>query len=153
MSTLLLRQYIDPGRGDRLVVGAIDLVAKRMVDSGWDVKARYVRSMWQTYKQSILSPELHHHDISRKKGSGRKQTITADELQEKVKQVRFSDRQTFRSLAQKINIPVSTLHRALKVGALQRTASSIKPHLTLRTWRKGLNTAIHLLITIITLLT
>lgn len=130
MSTLLLRQYIDPGRGDRLVVGAIDLVAKRMVDSGWDVKARYVRSMWQTYKQSILSPELHHHDISRKKGSGRKQTITADELQEKVKQVRFSDRQTFRSLAQKINIPVSTLHRALKVGALQRTASSIKPHLT-----------------------
>lgn len=60
---LLLREYINQRRG-RLVVGAFDEVAKQMVNSGWDVTARYIRSMWQTYKQSILSPELHHLDVS-----------------------------------------------------------------------------------------
>jgi hypothetical protein len=68
---VLLRQYINPWCGGQLVVGAFDQeVAKQMVDSGWDVTARYVRSTWQTNKQSILSPELHHHDVSQKKGSG-----------------------------------------------------------------------------------
>ncbi len=129
--TLLLCQYIDPRHGDWLVIGAFDQVAKRMIDNGWEkVKARYVKHMWQTYKKSILSPEFHHHDVSRKKGSGQKRMITAEELQQKVKQVRFSDWQTLPSLVSKINIPVSTLHRALKVEALRRVASSIKPHLT-----------------------
>ena len=69
------------------------------------------------------------HDVSRKKGGGRK-GINVEELQRKVKETPFSDRQTIRRLSLVIIVPKTTLHRSLKIGALQRAASSIKPHLT-----------------------
>jgi len=118
-------------RGDRLETGAFNKVAERMVKQGWvKVNPRTVQNLWQKYKQSILYPEVYVHDVSRKKGSGEKRSITTEELQAMVKEVPFSDRQDLRSLAIKVGIPKSTLHRALKYGALQRTTSSIKPHLT-----------------------
>ena len=131
MATMLLRSYIDPRCGDKLARGAFVEVAKRMQDAGWEkVKPRFVKHMWSKYKLSILYPEIHKHDVSRKEGSGGQRKISIAELHRRVKEVHFSDRQTLRSLASKIGVPAPTLHRALKLGALQKTASSIKPHLT-----------------------
>ena len=101
-----------------------------MVAAGWTkVTRRSVQKLWLRHKKSILNPEKYVHDVSRKKGGGRK-GINVEELQRKVKETPFSDRQTIRRLSLVINVLKTTLHRSLKIGALQRAASSIKPHLT-----------------------
>ena len=131
--TSLLRQYINPS-GTRLVTGACIIVAERINDNkldDWDVVTPdSVYYLWKGYRKSILAPEVHKHDISHKKGAGRKHSISTVELYRMVKEVPLSERQTVRSLAFKIGVKKSTLHDSLKKGLLSRTTSSIKPFLT-----------------------
>ena len=127
----LLSQCIDPTTGDRLVIGAFEKVAKKMLKAGWSkVTWKSVQKVWLNHKMSILYPEKYNLDVTRKKGSGGANKINVEALQQQVKGVKFSDRQTIRSLALAIKVPRSTLHRALQISAQQRAASSIKPHLT-----------------------
>ena len=111
LATMLLRSYIDPRCGDKLVRGAFVIVAKRMEDVGWEkVKPRFVKHMWSKYNLSILYPEKYKHDVSRKEGSGGQRKVSIAELHRRVKEVHFSDRQTLHSLASKIDVPAATLH-------------------------------------------
>ncbi len=131
--TSLLRQYINPN-GTRLITGACCIVAERINNNkpdDWDVvTADSVYYLWKRYRKSILAPEIHKHDISHKKGAGRRLIISTVELYRMVKEVPLSERQTVCSLAFKIGVKKSTLHDSLKKGLLSQTTSSIKPFLT-----------------------
>jgi hypothetical protein len=56
--------------------------------------------------------------------------ISVEELHRRVKAVQFSDRQNYRTLANKIGASGATLHLSVKMGKLLWTTSSIKPFLT-----------------------
>ena len=83
-----------------------------------DVTLSAVKRQWRNYKQSILFPEKHTHDVNRKEGSGTRRKIASEELYRLVKAVPFSERQTFHSLAYKIDMPISTHRLAFKKGLL-----------------------------------
>ena len=67
----LLGHCIDPKTGDRLVIGAFEKVAKKMLKAGWSkVTWKSVQKVWLNHKMSILYPEKYNLDVTRKKGSG-----------------------------------------------------------------------------------
>jgi hypothetical protein len=105
--------------------GAVEKIATRL-----GVKRKAVSHLWQKYKESILKPEVHGFDLSRKKGSGGRRKIELGLLYEMVKAVPFSQRQTLRLLAHHVGMSHVALHHALHQGLLSPTSSAIKPHLT-----------------------
>ena len=52
------------------------------------------------------------------------------ELIERIKQVPWNQRQTLRSLAKAVNVPITSLHRMFKKGKVFRVNSTLKPLLT-----------------------
>ena len=62
--------------------------------------------------------EKHTHDVNFKVGSGARWKIAPEELYRLMKAVPFSERQTFHSLAYKIDMPISTHRLAFKKGLL-----------------------------------
>ena len=121
---MYLRGFIDSS-GTKLKNGALNATATAL-----DAKPRTVAQLWRKHKKSILEPDKYPLDVRRKSGSGRKRKCTVAEVQEKVKAVRFAHRRNFRTLAFKVGIPKSTLHRLLKQGHLQKTRNCVKPILT-----------------------
>jgi hypothetical protein len=67
--------------------------------------------------------------LKHRKGAGPPRRISIEELQNRVKAVPFTFRKNIRTLACKVGIPRTTLHRALKIGCLQKSSNSIKPFL------------------------
>ena len=103
------------------------------------MKPPAVSRLWLKYKDSILKPEVHGMDVSRKKGSSGQRKMPIDVLHSKVKEVPFSQRQTVRSLAPLVGLSKSAMHAALKQGLLKRTTSAIKPYLTPANMQQRLN--------------
>ena len=119
-----LRGLVDLKRRD-LRHGAISDAAQH-----FHASRKCIRGVWKANKQAILDPEQRKIDISRKKGSGRLRKFTVQQVQEKVKRVPLSQRQTVRALAARLNIPRTSLHRLLKEGTLVKHRSAIKSILT-----------------------
>ena len=86
----------------------------------------------EKYKQQILDTlnEDLIKSLGHRKGAGPPRKISIEELQNRVKAVPFNFRKNIRTLAYKVGIPQTTLHRALKMGCLQKSKNSIKPFLT-----------------------
>ena len=88
-----------------------------------------IKWMWNRHKQMAMDKNK-AFQVVRKKGSGRKRKVSIEHLKQLVRNVPFHQRSKVRSLSKAINIPRSTLHRALQLGVLQRTTSTVKPILT-----------------------
>jgi hypothetical protein len=67
---------------------------------------------------------------SGRKQTGRNMKWDVTEMKEAVRNLRLSERQNFRMLAQNIAVPCPTLHRLFKRGCFRRHTSSLKPSLT-----------------------
>ncbi len=65
--------------------------------------------------------------VKQLKGSGRHRKISVLELHSRVKAVPFHFCKNLRTLSFKIGIPLTTIHRALKLGLLKSSKNSIKP--------------------------
>ena len=125
-----LSRYVTP-RGT-LPKGTYDKVA---VENG--MKKEVVQKLFSKHKHSVLNPATLISCACRKKGSGRKNKISPNELQTMVKSIPLRYRTTQRALILKlreaypgINISKTTLQRALTSGKLKRKGSAIKPILT-----------------------
>lgn len=120
-----LREYIDSEQ-KKLKRGSLEEVATRL-----GIKYKTVEYLWGKYRDSILNPEANLPlDFGRKKSPGRPLKVSLEELYERVKNVPFSERQNYRTLAIKVKVSRPVLQRAVKNGMLLRTTSSIKPLLT-----------------------
>ena len=69
-------------------------------------------------------------ELKHKKGGGSPRRISVQELHARVRQVDLHFCKGICTLAQKIGVPKSTLHDAMKRGLLRTTKSHIKPILT-----------------------
>ena len=65
--------------------------------------------------------------VKQLKGSGRRPKISVLELHSHAKAVPFHFCKNLRTLSFKIVIPLTTIHRALKLGLLKSSKNSIKP--------------------------
>mmetsp|Transcript_8579 Transcript_8579/g.19249 ORF Transcript_8579/g.19249 Transcript_8579/m.19249 type:complete len:244 (+) Transcript_8579:61-792(+) len=103
-------------KDDKLENGALDDAAEI-----FNCKKRCVRGVWTKYKNAIVYPDKYKLDVSRKKGTGNKPKFTAAQVQAAVSGVPCRYRHSIRSLAAKVGIPKSTLHRHLKQGDSARS--------------------------------
>jgi hypothetical protein len=115
---------------DRLKAKAYERIANELSSLG--VSPRYVADVWRKYKKQILDTlnEDLIESLKHRKGAGPPRRISIEDLQTRVKAVPFGFRKNIRTLAYKVGIPYTTLHRALKIGCLQKSKNSIKPFLT-----------------------
>ena len=67
---------------------------------------------------------------SGRKGIGRPKKWDVTALKEAVRQLRLTDRQNFRMLAQNVAVPLPTVHRLFTKGVFRRHTSALKPFLT-----------------------
>jgi hypothetical protein len=87
-----------------------------------------IRTLWKKYKQPILANE--GFEIKRSGTSGRHLKYSADDLQNKIRNVPLKQRKTLRSLSHAAGIKHVTLYNYLRRGLIKRSTSSIKPTLT-----------------------
>ena len=67
---------------------------------------------------------------SGRKGIGRPKKWDVTALKEAVRQLRLTDRQNFRMLAQNVAVPLPTVYRLFTKGVFRRHTSALKPFLT-----------------------
>ncbi len=96
------------------------------------VLPRYVGDIWRRHKGAIVDSLIHDlmEELKHKKGAGAPRRISVEELHAQVRSVEWNFCKDFCTLAQKIGVPTTTLHRAVKQGLLWTTKSHIKPMLT-----------------------
>ncbi|ETW00811.1 hypothetical protein H310_07344 [Aphanomyces invadans] len=111
-----LQQYINLGKLSR---GAIKLTAVAM-----GINRNTGTKLWKDFKRT--SP-IRSGKIGR---VGRKPTYTQAEITDLVGMVPEGQRSTMRDIAEATGNPLTTLHRSLKHGTLERRSSRLKPLLT-----------------------
>ena len=115
---------------DHLKWGAYFRVLQEFSHLG--VSPRYVGDAWKKHKEDILYPLNKDLYVSVKqlKGSGRRRKISVLELHSRVKAVPFHFCKNLTTFSFKIGIPLTTIHRALKLGLLKSSKNIINPILT-----------------------
>lgn len=95
----------------------------------FDVSRDTIHRIWKRGQESTSSPSFPANVSNRKHNSGRKRKEISD-LQDRIKAISIGSRTSLRSMEMATGISKSTLHRAVKDGAIIRHSSSIKPFLT-----------------------
>ena len=127
--TLSLCKYIIP-ETDRLNAGAYSRIAADLIMLGGS--PRYVGDIWRQRKKEImnsLNTDL-MKSLKHRKGAGAPRRISVEDLQARVKALPFNFCKNYRTLANKVGVPYSTIQRALKLGFLKTSRNCIKPLLT-----------------------
>ncbi|OMO71334.1 hypothetical protein CCACVL1_18273 [Corchorus capsularis] len=103
------------------IYGKLKDGTKRMLAASFGVCTKTIQRLWKRAKET---GNVFH---MKTKNCGRKR-IQLDSDQ--FRQIPLSRRSTLRSMADALKISKSTLHRLLKIGAILRHSSSLRPNLT-----------------------
>lgn len=117
-----LPQSKEPRNPYKLPKGSISEVAEH-----FNVKRATISVIWKRGKESLENGGI-LNVASKKKGvAGRKKK--ALEI-DKFKEIPLTFRKNIRSIAAKMDIPKSAIHRRFKEGVIKRHSNSVKPFLT-----------------------
>ena len=94
------------------------------------VTTRTATRIWNAHKHSIMMPEKHNLNVKRRKGCGRKFKVGFVDVRRRVKAIPFSLQKSLHALSSQIDILVTSLNHYLKLGALGKSGSVVKPTLT-----------------------
>ena len=90
-----------------------------------------VARLWQQAKTSRSVGKIDEEEIKNKRHNCSGVTkYDPEQVKEAVKELRFKDKRTIRSLVAKLNIPKTTIHRLTQLKIIVRQVSHTKPHLT-----------------------